>query len=243
MHVDDGFYHWSHYYSQLKEADCVFAISMYSKKQLFDRLGINSIHIGAGIDEDVFLNPNVDGLRFKKKYGFENKRIILTVSRKNPSKRYDVIVSAIKKILLKYRDVKLVMIGPDDDNVSINSSGISYIGKVSQSDLIDAYDACEVFAMMSESESFGMVFCEAWSRKKPVIGNSNCGAVSSLIDDGFNGLLCNNTDDLISKISMLLDDQDYAAELGKNGFNKVLDNYTWDKVANRALNCYKKLSR
>lgn len=95
---------------------------------------------------------------------------------------------------------------------------------------------------LTESESFGMVFCEAWSRKKPVIGNINCGPVSTLIDDGIDGFLCDNSEDLADKIILLINNKNLSEDLGTKGFMKVINNYTWDRVANKAYLIYKQLS-
>jgi glycosyltransferase involved in cell wall biosynthesis len=94
---------------------------------------------------------------------------------------------------------------------------------------------------MSETESFGMVFCEAWARKKPVIGNINCGAVSTLIDNGVDGFLCSTVEEIIERIERLLTDKELAKKLGENGFEKVVNNYAWEMVADKVYNCYNKL--
>lgn len=241
MHIDDEFYHWPHYYDQLKEADYVLALSRYSKMELYEKMGINCKYIGAGIDDAIFLKDTLDGLGFRKRFDLEDKKIILSVSRKNPGKRYDMIIRAVQEIYKKYPNIQFVMIGPDDDHIPIDAPGITYLGKVSEDVLADAYDACDLFVMMSESESFGMVFCEAWARKKPVIGNRNCGAVSSLIDEGKNGLLCSNEKELIEAIFQILGKGNYGKQLGQQGYEKVCETYTWDAVADRVLVCYNEL--
>ncbi len=241
MHIDDEFYHWKHYYEILKKADMVLAISNYSKKEFFDRIGVKSKFVGSGINKDYFFTENVDGIAFKTKYNLEGKDIILTVSRKNQSKRYDLLIDAIKEINRDFKNAHLVMIGPDDDKVPINSENVSYLGKVSQEDLLNAYDACTVFAMMSESESFGMVFCEAWARKKPVIGNIYCGAVSNLIDNGIDGFLCSNVEEIIKNVEIILKDEKLALKFGERGLKKVIENYTWDIVTKKVVNVYSEI--
>ncbi len=240
MHVDDEFYHWNHYYDMLKSADCFFALTSYSKKEVYDTLGSNCVTIGAGIDTETFLNKNINGSRFREKYHLMDKKIILTVSRKSPIKHYDYLIQAIEELHTDHPDAILVMIGPDDDKIPIRSKLVLYLGKLEDEDLADAYDACDVFAMMSESESFGMVFCEAWSRKKPVIGNRNCGPVATLIEDETDGLLCSDKRELNNAISRLLDKKT-SVEFGERGYQKVIKNYTWDKIADRVFKCYNNL--
>jgi glycosyltransferase involved in cell wall biosynthesis len=242
MHVDDEFYHWGHYYAMLKSADCIFALTSHSKNQVYDKLGSTCVNVGAGIDQEIFLNENIDGSRFREKYHLEDKKIILTVCRKSPIKHYEYIIKAIEEIHNDYHNIVMVMIGPDEDKIAIESKKVIYLGKIEEKDLVDAYDACDVFAMMSESESFGMVFCEAWSRKKPVIGNRNCGAVAALIDDNWDGFLCSDKTELIIAITKLLNDKDTAVLFGERGYQKVIKNYTWKIIADRILNCYNALT-
>jgi glycosyltransferase involved in cell wall biosynthesis len=87
-----------------------------------------------------------------------------------------------------------------------------------------------------------MVFCEAWSRKKPVIGNRNCGAVAALIDDNWDGFLCSDKTELIIAITKLLIDKDTAVLFGERGYQKVIKNYTWKIIADHILNCYNTLT-
>jgi glycosyltransferase involved in cell wall biosynthesis len=242
MHVDDPFYHWAHYYNYLMAADHILAISTYSQSYFFNKIGVKSTYVGAGVDKSIFIDRKNLEEEFRNKYGLQAKNIVLTVSRKQKTKRYDLIIEAMKKVRSHDRNAHLVMIGPDDDQIPIRDEGISYLGTVSEDDLLGAYDSCDAFSMMSMSESFGMVFCEAWSRKKPVIGNINCGPVSTLIDDGIDGFLCDNSEDLAEKIMVLINDQALSKDLGKKGFIKVINDYTWDRVANKTYLIYKQLS-
>jgi len=239
MHIDDEFYHWSHYYSILKKSDLVLAYSNFSKRELFDEIGVKSIHVGAGVDRSVFFSPDISGENFRKRYDFGTNPIVLTVSRKNQGKKYDIIIRAMERVRNLIPNAIMVMIGPDDDDTPITSEYIHYLGKVDDSILADAYDACSVFTMMSDSESFGMVFCEAWARKKAVIGNKNCGAVSSLIENEIDGLLCSNEEELSDALIRLLSDSNISNTMGKRGYEKVMKSYTWEIVTEKIYSIYK----
>jgi len=86
-----------------------------------------------------------------------------------------------------------------------------------------------VLVLPSNSESFGLVYLEAWYHKKPVIG-CRIGAVSEVIDDGKNGLLVQfgNAKELAEKILYLLHNPSIAEEFGENG-KKKLEAYTPEK--------------
>lgn len=238
FHVDDDFYHWEHYYKAFKKADIVLAMSEYSKEKIFDRVGANSVFVGAGITPSDYESVEISGNRFRNKFNLNNVPIILFVGRKSFPKRYDMLIKAIE-LINKDISCKLVMIGPDEDKKKIESENVLYVGKADKSTLMDAYDACDMFAMMSESESFGIVFLEAWMRKKPVIGNKNCGPVASLIADGIDGFLCSNEIDLADRLLELLHNKELSLKMGRYGYEKTVNHYTWDNIAEIVKNIYK----
>ena len=60
-------------------------------------------------------------------------------------------------------------------------------------------DEIETFIMISDNETFGLVYLEAMSRGCIVIASKN-GGVDGIIKDGYNGFLCEqgNKDELIN---------------------------------------------
>lgn len=240
FHPDDSFYHWGHYYDAIKSADLILALSDYSKTMVYEPLGVDCEVIGGGVDPIEFDNPNISGKAFREKFKLKDIPIILFVGRKSYPKRYDLLIKAIDSINYGGKKCILVIIGPDEDKTPIRSKNVLYMGRTDRKTIIDAYDACDIFAMMSGSESFGIVFCEAWMRKKPVIGNKYCGPVSTLIDDGIDGFLCDEND-LAEKINILLDDGKLRHRMGEKGYKKTLETYTWDIIGNKVKDIYKNL--
>ena len=104
-----------------------------------------------------------------------------------------------------------------------------HLGQLSEEEKWDAVDAADVVALPSRTESFGIVFLEAWARGKPVIG-ARAGAVPQVINDGDDGLLVEFGDaaGLAEALEKLLDAPAQAAEMGQRGREKVLQMYTWD---------------
>ena len=240
FHVDDDFYYWSHYLDVLRRADVCLANSWFSSKYFYPTIGAKWINAGAGVDESIFRGPDISGERFRKRFGFDaSEKIVLSVGRKSGSKQYRVIIKAVDSIQ-EQAPCRLVLVGPDEDHQPITSPHCSYLGALSQSDLLDAYDACDVFCLMSESESFGMVFLEAWMREKPVIGNRNCGPVAILIKEGVNGLLASNRAELEENLVTLLHDSDTRKRFGQLGLEQASTNHTWNVIAKRILEHFQK---
>jgi glycosyltransferase involved in cell wall biosynthesis len=101
------------------------------------------------------------------------------------------------------------------------------------------FNALDIFVLPSNNESFGIVFLEAWSCKKPVIGSA-IGAVRDVIRENVDGLLMepNNKDSLADKISSLIVSKELRTSMGEKGYNKVKENYTWDIITARLRKLY-----
>jgi glycosyltransferase involved in cell wall biosynthesis len=112
------------------------------------------------------------------------------------------------------------------------------LGRLSSEDLLDAYDACDVFVLPSRLESFGFVFIEAWSRRKPVIGDSGCPAVASLIEDSVDGYVCADAAGIAGRLNGLLANPELRKAMGDAGHAKVMKKYTWPAVAARVRSIY-----
>lgn len=91
------------------------------------------------------------------------------------------------------------------------------------------YAAIDAFAMPSRTDSYGIVFLEAWANGLPVIGAA-AGGVAEVIEDGRDGLLVpfGDLDRLRAALATLADDPDRARALGASGREKVSVGYTWD---------------
>ncbi len=85
-------------------------------------------------------------------------------------------------------------------------------------------------------ETFGRTIVEAWSFKKPVIAFS-CGGPKFLIENYKDGILIDeaNVNALSSAINELLDNQSLARQLGLNGYEKTINEFSSKKVAARFI--------
>ena len=241
FHIEDDFYHLRHYYRAFRRAAVVLAASPF-QKAFFEGLGARSeVIAGGGVDPAEFHGYDASGRGFRRRFGLEHVPLVLCVGRKSRSKRYDAVIEAVD-VLHEHLGCKLVMIGPDEDGQPIASPNVLYLGRQERAVVLEAYDAADVFAMMSESESFGMVFLEAWMAKKPVIGNRACRAVADLIADDHDGFLCTDALECAEKIAELILDKRLAHRLGANGYEKVMRDYTWDSIGSKVAKIYETVS-
>jgi glycosyltransferase involved in cell wall biosynthesis len=221
----------------LAHANAVLAMTPQSASYLARILpGCKPYEVGAGVDPRAFEDSAISGSRFREKHRLEDRRIVLCVGRKEEGKRYRVAIEAMQ--LVQDPDAVLILVGEDLDLLPVTGARVRYLGRLSQEDLWDAYDACDVFVLPSRFESFGLVFLEAWARRKPVIGDRGCPAVASLIEDSVDGFLCTDASSIADRLTQLLADASLRAAMGEAGRAKVLRKYTWAAVARRVLSVY-----
>jgi glycosyltransferase involved in cell wall biosynthesis len=77
---------------------------------------------------------------------------------------------------------------------------------------------------------------------KPVIGCKGEG-IEDFVEDKKTGLLVQpkNVDSLVEAIDYLLSNPDKAKEIGERARKLVLDNYTWEKNAEKTIKVYQEV--
>jgi|SRR5579872_756371 len=171
----------------------------------------------------------------------ERARIILTVGRWDPAERYkgaDTLISALPRVLHTVPDAALVLVGEGEDRPRLEQLGrdsgvtdhIYFLSGLSQQELFACYAHCDVFALPSRAEGFGLVFLEAMANSKPVIGGAH-GGTPDVIKDGVSGLLVTHGDvEMLSNALLsLLADPARAREMGERGRQRVQKDYTFER--------------
>ncbi|HEX4645340.1 MAG TPA: glycosyltransferase family 4 protein [Verrucomicrobiae bacterium] len=128
-----------------------------------------------------------------------NGGIILTVGRWDSGERYkgaDTLISALPRVLKAAPDTSLVLVGDGNDRPRLEQIardlGVSerahFLRGLTPDQLFACYANCDVFALPSSGEGFGLVFLEAMALGKPVIGGAHAG-IPDIVEDGATGLL------------------------------------------------------
>ncbi len=175
----------------------------------------------------IYVGSNVKIIQSNHKVDKYNNKNILFVGLDWKRKGGPILVSAFKKILNEVPDTQLTIVGC---NPRIKVKNVKVMGKVPLDDVPAFYENASIFCLPTLREPFGIVFIEAMHYSLPVVSN-NIGALPDIVINGNNGYLANNNADEIAKyLIMLLKDPDLCATMGKNGYNLVENQYSWDKV-------------
>lgn len=180
----------------LHAAERVISISGYTRDRLVQEQNLSF--------DKISLLPvtfNVDRFQIKSKpiclldrHGLEaGQPVILTVARlagEARHKGYDQILKALPEIRRHIPDVHYVLVGKGCDKSRVEKlinalhldDCVTLTGFVPDREICDYYNLCDVFAMPSKGEGFGIVYLEALACGKPTVGGNQDGAVDALCD-------------------------------------------------------------
>lgn len=180
----------------LRQADQVWAVSRYTRTRLLGDLGLEPRQVRLlpnTFDADRFTPAPKPSYLLKRLNLTESHRVILTVARLASEERYkgyDQVLRALPLIRRRVPGVRYLIAGggPDRRRIEalIRELGIAdaatLAGYVPDNELPDYYNLCDVFAMPSTGEGFGIVFLEALACGKPVLAGNQDGSTDALLD-------------------------------------------------------------
>ncbi len=159
-------------------------------------------------------------------------------------KGFHSLCEAMTKVLETIPDACLIAIGPKCDMPYPPVPARAYLdlGIAGESEKADALAACDVFCMPSTTEAFGIVYVEAWSYGKPVVGGL-APAVRELIADGETGFCVEQDPSAIATaLVRLLEDENLRNRLGAAGREIQSTRYNWPAVTQLHLDVFHSLT-
>jgi glycosyltransferase involved in cell wall biosynthesis len=232
---------YQQYLNLYRKADRLLALTEVEKKTLVT-LGVKPDKITVtGIGP--ILAPNPKPQIFRGQYKITNS-MILFLGQHYDYKGYRQLLDAAPIVWNKYPETQFVFIGPPVKNsekyFQDSDCRILRLGPVDLQTKTDALAACDCLCVPSSQESFGGVYTEAWSFKKPVIG-CDIPAVAEVIDHEKNGLLVTQDPKAIAaSILEILNDSHLAKIMGEAGYQRVQQSFTWEKLAEKTESAYLK---
>jgi len=192
----------------VRGSEKILAVSRFTRDRLIEQLGLppDRIALLPNTFDERGLNPSPKPEYLLRRYGISAQQsVILTVARLSSPERYkgyDKIIEAMPAILERVPRAHYIIVGKGDDRGRVErrirhigiEDHVSLAGFVPEAELRDHYNLCDVFAMPSKGEGFGIVFLEALACGKPVIAGNQDGSRDALCDGELGALI--DPDDL-----------------------------------------------
>jgi len=230
-------------------AKSIIAVSGFcaSELQRFYAVPHSKIHVVPnGVAYHQF-DGFVDQAAVKAQYGIAPlDPTIFAAGRASYQKGMDLLVEAVPMVLDHFPDAKFVISsgGPEMADLEWRagelgvSHAIRFRDRLSRGQYADIIRACDIVAMPSRNEPFGIVALEGWAAGKPVVATT-AGGPSEYIWHNVNGFLVEaNPGGLAHGIGSLLADHEHCRALGRNGRLAVEQKYNWDVVADYTEGVY-----
>ena len=148
-------------------------------------------------------------------------------------KRVDLIIKAMRYVR---SPLKLLICGDGEDkkyfeDLAYDDDRITFLGKVSDQELIDFYANALVVPFVPIHEDFGLVSLEAFLSAKPVITCNDSGEPANIVEDGKSGFVCTPLpEEIAQRIDYLFNNQDLARSMGERG-RTWAQSVNWENVS------------
>ncbi len=229
------------------QSDAVVSCSHFNGKEIERRYRIKPVIIYNGIDPEIFrpLPPHREINKIWNLNGAE--KILVYAGRLVGWKGVGDLIRAVA-LLKEYFPVKVMIIGDGEARSSLQKLShelgiekkVHFAGFIPNRDLPRYFSIADlaVFPSLAD-ETFGISICEAMACGLPVI-STKVGGIPEVVQDEVTGFLILPGDPriLAEKIHLLLKNDSLAKKMGEAGRRRVLENFTWEKVADRLMAVY-----
>lgn len=208
--------------------------------------GIIPRTIGYGIDPVADVYSGYSDLRYR----YRGRRILVSASRLIPTKGVDLNLYALKALVGRYGDLLYLIVGDGPIRQELEQlvsdlglkKYVEFTGQLLHRQVMEYMSICDIFTMPSWQETFGLVYIEAMAHAKSVIGVQGQG-VDGIVEHGKTGMLVKprDVDSLVEALDFLLSHPEEARAMGERARKLVLENYTWEKNAEKTIEVYKEV--
>lgn len=161
------------------------------------------------------------------------------------------LLYAYSALIKEYHHIHLVIAGGGEQLNTMKKLAqelnvlhkVTFTGTLKHLMILELMADSDIFILPSTNEAFGVVYLEAMSFKKPVIGTEGEG-ITDIIQDGVNGFLVKpkSIHSIVNKLKLLIESSELRKEIGEKGFDSI-KNLTWENNAKETMKIYEKIIR
>ena len=235
------------------EADRVIVCSQSMKNEICDHFSLprGKVDVIPNAIDTKKYQIFVDRGAVRQRYGVGwGEKMVLCVGRLVPQKGVEYFIRAIPRLAKRYPEAKFVIVGEgwsrDILEAEARASGqnrkIHFTGFASDQEVVNLMTSADVLIVPSIYEPFGIVALEGMATGVPVVA-SKVGGLSEVIEHNHTGLFVypRNPESIAWGIDRVLSDPDYAKMLTENAKENLHKAYSWEAVAMKTVEVYRKV--
>ncbi|MDD8018426.1 MAG: glycosyltransferase family 1 protein [Bacteroidota bacterium] len=231
-------------------ADIILVDSEFTRQDLLTDFAISpdrvkTIYLGVSDNYSTDVT-DIEKKSFLNKYKL-TKPYIVYVGNIKPHKNIPVLLKAFAQSGLHHA-VDLVFVGGNiESNAKLMnlvheykiSTSTKNLGRISEKELIAAYQCASLNVLPSRYEGFGFSILEAMKAGIPVIG-ANAASIPEVMGNA--GILFQpeNSDELSEALKNVIEDSQVRKDLITRGFENV-KKYSWERCASETMHVYQSL--
>jgi len=242
----------------MRRAKKIIAVSNFTKNDIVNKFNIDEkkvivtyegvANLNKGFSEDYFRAQQLSVL---EKYKISSP-FLLYVGNAYPHKNLELLLTSLKKLLVDYPNLKLVMVGKEDyfyrrlkqqaeelgmHGKANNNSSVIFTAYVPDDELAILYSKALVYVFPSFYEGFGLPPLEAMSFSCPVL-SSNQASLPEILADAALYFNPYKTIDFLEKIKLIMDDSALRSRLKEVGL-KNIKRFNWRECSKKTLEIYR----
>lgn len=183
----------------------------------------------------------------------DRAELVLGVGRLDPQKGWPDLLDAFARVIAIRPHAHLAIVGAPQQG------GEDFVGELhrragapdlaghvtfagARRDVPLLMASCDLFALASRWEGFGLVFAEAMAAARPVVA-TRVSAVPEVVEDGVTGLLVDPGDvaGMAAAIARVLSDRPLAGRLGVAGYRRVRERFAAPRMVDQTMAAYREV--
>ena len=246
----------------IREPDHIVVKSQMESRiahKLYELKNVSNLYNGV---DTTFFNPDAaDDRSFLEKLDVESEHVIMSIagSISKPEKGLDLVVNALPSIKDEFPDICYIVVGKVKPHKELEfgthqkllklidklgvKENVKFLGSFIPQDLAKLYKASRIFLDPSIYGPINTTNLEALACGTPVICSKSVGAgeIIRTCDAGF--VVDRDPKTWAKLIVKLIKDEKIADEMGKRGSRLIVDNFSWDKISEKILKIYDKVTK
>ncbi len=235
------------------EADRVIVCSQSMKNEICGHfnLPLDKVDVIPNAIDPTKYQTSVDRGSVRQRYGVGyGEKLILCVGRLVPQKGIEYFIRAIPIIAKRYPEAKFIIVGEgwsrDILEAEARSSGqgrkIQFTGFASDQEVINLMTSADALVVPSVYEPFGIVALEGMATGVPVVA-SKVDGLAEVIEHDRTGVFVypRSPESIAWGVDQVLSDPGHAKWLTENAKEELRKAYSWEAVAMKTVEVYRKV--